>query len=119
MTVASVTCSLAATSSMSLATPSPSSATRSSSETGADLCEMPTTRTLIRGPRWIVCWRSEPREARESLGWSCRHSLGLALLVVGKDLQLDGEVDLAHVDLVGDREHRRCEVQDAGDAAGH
>ena len=42
----------------------------------------------------------------------------LALLVVGEDLQLDREVDLAHVDLVGDGEHGRGEVEDAADAGG-
>ena len=40
----------------------------------------------------------------------------LALLVVGEDLQLDGQVDLAHVDAVGHRQHGRREVQDAADA---
>ena len=47
-----------------------------------------------------------------------RRPLGLALLVVRQDLQLDGQVDLAHVDLVGDVQDRRREVQDAGDPAG-
>ena len=36
-----------------------------------------------------------------------------ALLVVGEDLQLDREVDLAHVDAVGTIEHGGREVQDA------
>lgn len=40
----------------------------------------------------------------------------LALLVVGKDLQLDGKVHLPHVDAIGDGEHRRREIQDAGDS---
>ena len=40
----------------------------------------------------------------------------LALDVVGEDLQLDGQVDLADVDTVGHRQHGRGEVQDARDA---
>ena len=43
----------------------------------------------------------------------------LALLVVGEDLQLDGQVDLAHVDPGGHGEHGRGEVEDAADAGGH
>ena len=42
--------------------------------------------------------------------------VGLALLVVREDLQLDGEVDLAHVDRVGHGQDGRCEVEDAADA---
>ena len=42
----------------------------------------------------------------------------LALLVEGEDLQLDGEVDLADVDAVGDGQHARREVEDAADAGG-
>src|SRR6478735_6167694 len=119
MTVASLTCSHAVTSSMSLCTPGWSRATRSSSETGADLWEIPTTRTLIFwGPRGIVGWRSAAGEAQDSVGYSSGCSLRLALLVVRQDLQLDGQVDLAYVDLVGDVQHRRCEVQDAGDTTG-
>ena len=44
---------------------------------------------------------------------------GLALLVIGEDLQLDREVDLADVDAVGHGDDRRREVEDAGDAGGH
>ncbi len=36
---------------------------------------------------------------------------GLALLVEGEDLQLDGEVDLAHVDAVRDGQDGRREVE--------
>ena len=42
----------------------------------------------------------------------------LALLVEGQDLQLDGHVDLAHLDVVGHDEHGGREVQDAADAGG-
>ena len=48
--VASVTCSPPITSSTSLVAPSVSSASRSSSATGADLWEIPTTRTLMPRP---------------------------------------------------------------------
>src|SRR5690606_28173737 len=44
---------------------------------------------------------------------------GLALLVEGEDLQLDGEIDLAHVDAVRDGQHGRREVEDGGDPGGH
>ena len=76
---------------------SASRATRSSTATGAVLWEMPTTRTLI-----------------ETSSTGGQRAVGvLALLVVGEDLQLAGEVDLAYVDALGDREDRRREVQDA------
>ena len=39
----------------------------------------------------------------------------LALLVVGEDLQLDRQVDLAHVDALGHGDHGGGEVEDAGD----
>src|SRR6478672_6340972 len=42
--------------------------------------------------------------------------VGLALLVVGEDLQLAGQVDAAYVDTFGHREDRRREVEDAADA---
>src|SRR5690349_3996142 len=98
MTVASVTCSPAATSLASLAAPSASTATRSSSDTGAERWEMPTTRTLI--------------------GQRSRH-VRLPLLVVGQDLQLDRQVDLAHVHALRDVQHHRSEVEDAADTGGH
>ena len=44
-----------------------------------------------------------------------RPSLALALLVVGEDLQLLAEVDLADVDPLRHDQHRRGEVEDAGD----
>src|SRR6478609_8259546 len=101
---------------MSLVALSPSSASFSSSSTGADLWEIPTTRTLmdvlasLRAPmrhvtrctgRFARCARS-----RDPLGPG-RHRL--ALLVVGQDLELDGEVDLAYVDAVRHRQDARCE----------
>ena len=39
----------------------------------------------------------------------------LALLVEGEDLQLDGHVHLAHLDVVGHRQHAGREVEDAAD----
>src|SRR5262245_36362161 len=119
MTVASETCSHAATAWTSLGSVSASGATRSSSETGAELWETPTTRTLIRfsrGPRGSARPRLAAPTPCSSVGWS-RHDLRLlALLVVGEDLQLDREVDLAHVDAVGHRDHGRREVEDAADS---
>jgi hypothetical protein len=40
------------------------------------------------------------------------------VVVVGQDLQLGGEVDLAHDDVVGDRDEAGCEVQDRSHAGG-
>src|SRR5439155_27222022 len=43
----------------------------------------------------------------------------LALLVVGQDLELDRQVDLADGHVVGNGDHRGGEVEDGGDAGGH
>ena len=58
-----------------------------------------------------------PTASRELAGDGVADSPGasLALLVEGEDLQLDRQVDLAHVDVVGHDEHDRREVQDAAD----
>src|SRR4051794_5124057 len=92
--------------------PSPSTARRSSREIGAERCEMPTTRIVMSPPPRSAGGATGPNAPK---GCSCG-LLSLALLVVGQDLQLDGEVDLAYVDAGADVEHGRREVQDAGDA---
>src|SRR5262249_45461788 len=115
---ASETCSHAATDWTSLGRASASGATRSSSETGAELWDTPTTRTLIaflRGPRGSASRRRAAPTPSSFVGWSRNDLRLLALLVVGEDLQLDREVDLAHVDAVGHRDHGRREVEDAAD----
>src|SRR3954451_1381750 len=99
--------------------PSRSMASCSSSAIGAERWEMPTTRTLTRGPHGVVRRRSAAGETENVAGCSCglRGGLGdggLALLVVGEDLQLLGQVDLADRDVIADGEHGRREVQDAG-----
>src|SRR5690606_36662646 len=45
-----------------------------------------------------------------------RRAFRLALLVEGADLQLDREIDLAHLHALGLGQHDRGEVEDAGDA---
>ena len=107
MTVASETWSQDDASAISFWTPSSSSATRSSRATGAERWEMPTTRTLMPHLR--------ERRRRDLVA---RVLVRLPLLVVGEDLQLDRQVDLADVDALGHRDHGRGEVEDAGDAGG-
>ena len=62
-----------------------------------------------------VAGRREPAGSRTA---GQRGQRRLAVLVEGEDLQLDGEVDLAHVDPVRHREHAGREVEDAGHAGG-
>jgi hypothetical protein len=38
--------------------------------------------------------------------------------VKGENLQLAGQVDLAHVDVLRDVQHDRCEIEDGGDSGG-
>src|SRR5215207_1219439 len=139
MTVASETWSHADASAISFWTPSSSSATRSSRATGAERWEIPTTRTLIFGvpDRLFAGGQNLERRRIAQIAWgrrriewgdSCLTSEGggrdlvprvlvrLPLLVVGEDLQLDRQVDLAYVDALGHRDHDRSEVEDAGDA---
>ena len=74
------------------------------------LCDTLTTRMLIRRSPLLSHQLVRHRRPRDSV-------LGLALLVVGQDLQLLAEIDLADVDSFRHREHGRREVEDAGDAA--
>ena len=55
---------------------------------------------------------------------SCVHRLGEGLLaptllMEGEDVQLDGEIYLAHLDVSGNHKHDGGEVQDASDASTH
>jgi hypothetical protein len=47
-----------------------------------------------------------------------RRLLAATLLVEGENLQLDREIDLAHLDFVGNGEDDRCKVKDAADTGG-
>ena len=84
-------------------------AARSSTGTGAVRWDRPTTSRLTAPPRPLDDARLTAPPPQRAV---------LAVLVEGQDLQLGGEVDLAHVDVRRHRQHDRREVQDAGDAGG-
>src|SRR5438093_642530 len=94
-------------------------ANRSSSSTGARRYEIPRARTGIRGFLWSG--RSSrlryPRQVQSGAAAPLdRLDHGLSLLVVGEDLELDGEVHLPHRDVIGDGDHGGGEVQDRSNA---
>ena len=90
---------------------SASSATDSSTLMGADRWDSPRTTTLTGQPP------AAPRPRRRGADAAPRAlGEGLALFVEGEDLQLGGQVHLAHVDAVGDGQDARREVQHRADA---
>src|SRR2546427_1929283 len=94
-------------------------ANRSSSSTGARRYEIPRARTGIRGFLWSG--RSSrlryPGQVQSGAAAPLdRLDHGLSLLVVGEDLELDGEVHLPHRDVIGDSDHGGSEGQDRSNA---
>src|SRR5690606_17007243 len=116
---------------MSFRRTSPLSATRSSSVTGARRWLNPRARTLIRTPmqpsfsqRSLPYARPFERPPGGHLLSGFQHvhpvlslvSCGLALLVEGQDLELNGQIDLTHIHMLGHIEDHWSKVEDAGDA---
>src|SRR5882757_3316000 len=118
---ASVTFSWPSSSSSSLAMPSEDTASRSSVRTSAVRWDTPTASRLIPTTPHVE------RSTRPSSSPGHHHSalvrvrrlVGASRHVERQDLHLHRQVDLAHLDVVGNLEHDGCEVQDALHARGY